>query len=298
MPTNIAEDASTFPTQTAPVAGEPRTAGSVTTPFTNASRRTAWLKDRVEYIDPTKEGARRVRRVASVSALQAVTDLTDKGVIIIDGVGVYEYDAASVSAELSPAVIKPTSVGSGAGRWIAVSFGNGALNVANGIPQLDANGRVANARLAASEGGAKILGKSVVNGLVDLYTASGAGPFSTTSTTYVDVGSIVPSFTLEIGDRVILMASGFRYQEDLAATIQYSKWLVTKPDASTATVAQSEVQHTPQGVNQHAALAHIAYYTAIAAGAHTFKLQQKSSGGGGATVSIAGLNVVAMLIRP
>jgi hypothetical protein len=298
MPQNLTGDTSTFPTQTAPSPGESRTAASVATPLQNAADRTAYLKDRLDYVDPTREGARRLRRFVSVAALKAVTDLPDKGVALIDGVALYEYDAASTATELSPAVITPTSVGVGAGRWIAVSFGNGALNVANGVPQLDANGRVPIARLAASEGGAKILPKNVGNGLVDTQKVSLAGPYTMNSLIYTDVGTASLSFDLAIGDMVFIVGQSQVWQQDFASASHYTQWKVTRPDTTSGAVTNSETKHLPAALGQYVTSPLNAIFTAVQAGVHVFQLQQRHDSGLGSTVGLANVNAFGLQIRP
>lgn len=297
MPVNLTPTNGNYPTQTAPAAGESRTAGSVQTPFQNAADRTQYVKDRIDYIDPSGGGARRLRYAATFTALRAITDLTDDAVIIVDGQGLYIYDAGSGVAELEPFVIKPTSVGLGNGRWISSIYLS--LDVANGIPKLDTNGRVPTARLAASNGGSKILGSNVANGIVDIYAASAAGPFTTNAQAYSDVGSIAATFTLAVGDRVLLTGQAYVYQADQTPAIHYTRLAVVLPDTSTALVAQSEIPTKTTSLNENIGLPIGACFTASVAGSHTFKLQQKSeAASGGATVGVANLNLCAQVLRP
>jgi len=296
MPKNLVGDTTNFPTQTAPLGGESRTSASVETPFQNAADRTAWIKARLDYIDPSGNGARRLRNVESIAQLRALTDLTS-GVCIVDGIGLYVYRGASTATAREPFVITPTSVGGGAGRWEWEALAT--LNVAYGLPQLDADARLPTSRLAAAGGGSKILGASVANGLVDLYTSSAAGPYSTTSTSYVTVGSIAVAFTMVAGDRALIFGQAFGYQQDLTPAQHFTQWLVTKPDASTAVVAESEMKTKASALTEYVPRPFGTYYTAVADGVHTFVLQQKTEGAsGGATVSIANMNVVALLVRP
>lgn len=297
MPKTLVSDGLAFPAQTAPVGGESRTDASIETPLQNASDRAEHLKQRLYNIDPTGEGARRIRRVANLTALRAVTDLTDTGVIIVDGFGLYQFNASSSVAALDPLVVTPTSVGGGAGRWLWSGYL--CVDVANGIPKLDANARLSTTKLEASGGGSKILATFVANGLVDFFATSAAGPIGTTSTSYVDVtGSSFP-FTLAIGDRVLILGSAFAYQQDLTPAVQQVKWLVTLPSAATATVGASEISVKGSALNEFTPLPIGTYFTAATAGVHTFKLQQKSeAGSGGATVNISSLNIMALHIRP
>jgi hypothetical protein len=293
MPKQLTADPTHFPAQTSPVSGESRTASSVETPFQNAADRSAWVKARIEYVDPSGDGARRLRRVASIAALRALTDLTD-GVCIVDGVGLFAYLSGSTITEAEPFVIKPTSVGGGSGRWVWDS--SGSLGAANGIVQAGSDGFVPTAKLSASGGGAKILGASIVNGLVGLSVASYAGPFTTTSASYVDVGTVSAAFTAEINDIIILLGQAFMRQDDGSAATHVTRWQVTKPDTSNALVGASEVEHIPAANTQPIGLPIGAFYTAVAAGTHTFKLQQKISGG--VTGAVKNVNLVALHLRP
>jgi hypothetical protein len=298
MPKNLTGATGSFPTQTCPIGGEPRAAGGIETAFQNAADRTEHVKHRLYHVDPTKEGVRRIRSVASVTALQAVTDRPDGTVIEVAGVGLYRFDTTSVLAELSPLVIKPTAIiPADPGRWLV--HGYGALDIANGIPTLDANARIATSKLASSGGGSKILGANVVNGLLDLFTSSSAGPHNTTSTTYVTVGPIEVSFTMSIGDRAIILGQAYGQQNDLTPAKHFTQWLVTKPDLSTAAIATSEIERKPGAVNEPEAIPIAIYFTATAAGLHKFVMQQKSeAASGGATVAIKNMNVIALLVRP
>lgn len=274
MPKNLSSTGLAFPTQTSPLAGEPRTAGSVETPFQNATDRSQWCKDRIEHIDPTKEGARRLRRFASVAALKAVTDLTDKGVALIDGVAVYEYDALSLATELSPAIITPTSVGAGAGRWIAVSFGNGALNVANGVPQLNASARVPTERLEASGGAAKIEASSVVNGLVYVRTVRADTETSTSSSTFVDMDGAGITVDLAIGD--ILVADFHVATENMSDTsFGELRVALLQPD----TVVRSLTQGAGYQAVPFQSVSVKGVGAATQAGTHTIKLQLRMASG-------------------
>jgi hypothetical protein len=294
---NLADDPSDFPVQTAPFAGEPRTAGSVETPFQKAANRTAYLKDRLDNIDPTKEGVRRIRRVASIAALQALVDRPDKTIIEVDGVGLYQFDGESARPELSPMVVKPTAVGDTApGRWLVAGAGHGLLDVPNGLARLDAAGRIPNERLAASAGGAKLLGSNIAFGLIDLYATSAPDPYSTTSSTYVDIPLLQPAFTMLAGDRVLLFGQGVIYQEDLASLPHLVRWVVVKPDASIALVGQ-EVISDPKHTGEYCVPLN-AHYTAAVDGPHSFKLQRRIIGDTTATLSMKNLSVVALHVRP
>lgn len=282
MPTNLVENTVAFPPQTAPVGGEPRTSGSIETPFQNAADRTGYLRDRLLHIDPNREGIRRVRRFANVAALQASVDMPDGTICQVTGMGIYQYVALSELAETLPIVVKPTSVGGDPGAWLL--GGHGALNVANGFAQLDADGKMPLARLPA------------MLRLVDLYTSAMA-KHATTSSSYVDVPTIQPTFSMLTGDRVIIGGQGFVYQEDLTATVHHIKWVVVKPDTSLADLA-GELHHEPSAINEAVPLSIGVYYTATADGTHTFKCQHKNALGAGATLTLENVSIWAQHWRP
>jgi hypothetical protein len=297
MPKTLTGADSTFPSQTSPLGGESRTATSIETPFQNSADRTEFLKSRLFVIDSVGTGVRRIRNVASVTALKAETELTDRTVIVVDFVGLFQYNSTSTATADDATVVTPTSVGSGAGRWIWVSIAS--LDAANGVPKLDSSGRLATNKLAASGGAAKIQPASVVNGIVATYPLAVAGPVGTTAVAYADVAGASITLTMEVSDLFVFIGQAEKYQQDLTPAIHYSQWLVVKPDASTATVGQTESRNKADALNEYASLACAFYYTAAAAGSHTFKLQQKSeAGSGGATVNVKALNGIGFHIRP
>lgn len=293
MPKNLTDDPASFPTQTAPLPSEPRTAGGIEASLQHAANRAGYLRDRLIYLDPDKGGVRRQRRFASVADMKASVDFPDKSVALIDGVGFYQFDAASVVAEASPAIITPTSVGVGAGRWLAAWFGS--FNVANGVPQLDGSGKVPTSLLAAAAGGAKIDGGSIANGTLGIYT-SGYALHSTTSAVYVDVPTIAAAFDLLAGDRVTLFGQAGIYQEDLAADYHWTRIAVTKPDTSVVGIGELAFKQDPAAGDQ-GGLPIGAYYQATADGIHTFRIQHHG-GASGATMTLQNIMLTATAVRP
>lgn len=209
MPSNLSSTGATFPTQTAPAAGEARAASSVATPLQNSTDRTQYLKRRLDLIQTDDEGVRRIRRVASVAALQAVTDHVDATIIEVASVGLYQFDGASVLPHLAPRIVQPTDIPMGAGRWVMLAPGYGMLDVANGVPALDTNGKLPTARLAASDISGRIVGAEIKNGLVDFQTKYYASSPTTPSITWVDLDT--PSFIISAknGDKLKITASLF-----------------------------------------------------------------------------------------
>lgn len=273
MPKNLTDDASVFPTQTAPLAGEPRTAGSVETPFQNAANRAAWLKDRLDNIDPTREGARRLRRFASIAALRASGDYPDKTIAQVDGVGIYQFDAAATALAAEPFVVTPTAIGAGAGRWLWSSFG--ALNVANGIPQLDGSAKLPTALLAASDG-VKITAPNVRNGLLDIQMVFELATYSTSSGSFVDIPAPSIALNLAVGDRVLLMHSFSAFLGTGAGASDFGQTQIAVVTPALSTLGISGASATVRSRNGNETYHLHTIYTAGAAGSHTFKPQYLS----------------------
>lgn len=137
MPTDIAEDSTSFPTPlSVPAAGEPRTATGILGPFQYTSKRTAYLKAQLERVLRAADtGVYRIRHYATQSALKASTDLTDGAVAIVDKVGLYQYDATT-SAGNTIVSLRPDAIFAGEpGRWVLMGFG--AIGAAYGLAQLN-----------------------------------------------------------------------------------------------------------------------------------------------------------------
>lgn len=293
MPRNLVDDAGSFPAQTSPVAGEPRTAGSVETPFQRAANRVAYVKRRLDIVQVNDEGVRRLRSVPSLSALKTVTDRPDGTIIEVSGVGLYRFDGASALGELAPLVIAPT--GAATGRWLVHDYGQ--LNVANGIPRLDGSGRLPTERLAASGGGQKIKGESVANGLVALVTKSTTSTSYTSSGTYTDVSSSDVVLNMIAGDRAVLVGQGYQYRDDLTDQKHFTRWVAVQPNMTVAPIAASEQWSFNENSNEETPISIGTYFVATMDGLHTLKMQHKNSGSGG-SVAVASINVIALHFRP
>lgn len=289
MPTNLTANPATFPDQSAPVPGEPRTAGSVQTPFQNAADRAAYLKDRLDHLDPNKEGARRLRRFANIAALQASVDIPNASVCIVDGVGLYEYFPASALSEAVPTVVKPTSVGVDPGAWIAIWLG--AMGVANGIAQLDGAGKLPTSRLACGDAQGRIAAGTVRGSVADFQSSyNGASP-QTTSGSFVDVGA--PQITVPAleGDRLKISLSMRAYNLTNGKLAQYQV-VVVNPDTSVNVVDGSAQYFTSTDEPR----AGIFSYPINATGNYLVKLQHKQYDGG--TSNLTGITLITELYRP
>jgi hypothetical protein len=101
------------------------------------------------------DGAKHVRRVANIAALQAINGGSGLNgeCAIVDAVGLYVYSNSDATAADGNWIVAP---GSGGGRWRHVIFS--LLNAAQGIPRLDATTKVPAAQIP--------------NRLIDVQTAS------------------------------------------------------------------------------------------------------------------------------
>jgi len=120
------------------------------------ANRTAWLAAQVggNYARPdTTTGVQKLRSVASIAAMTALTDLVDGEICLVKGAGFYQYDSGSSAAAVTNLIIVPTAVGAGSGRFILQV--NGVLNAANGVGGLDSSAKLplANAHNAIIERG-------------------------------------------------------------------------------------------------------------------------------------------------
>lgn len=122
MPKNLTGSATAFPIQTAPLAGEPRTAESVESCLQNAADRAEYNNDRLTYIDPDRSGARRLRVVANITALKAIpsSNYGDGQFVVVKRVGTFCYEATATDGVAEPYIVKPNDVGGGPGRWVAL----------------------------------------------------------------------------------------------------------------------------------------------------------------------------------
>lgn len=148
MPTNLTGNPATFPTQTAPVGGDPRTASSVSTPLQNAADRTEYLKS-IADAHGGVDGVRYIRRYASLTALRASTDHVANSYVMVDGLGMYRFDT-SINGAIPLAfinIVKPDDVlDASFGRWVHTLY-SGYAGQAYGAASLDDLAKVPVAQL-------------------------------------------------------------------------------------------------------------------------------------------------------
>lgn len=142
------------------------------------ANRSAWLASQIggSLSRAASSGVQLLRFVDNITALLAVsTDLNTHEIMRVGSTGIYHYDAASTTTVNSPYVIAPTSVGSGAGRWI--------LDQLNATPGGDLGGTTIGSALVEQLSG----GFGGNTGFVSVPSGSflGFGAFATMSTTGV-----------------------------------------------------------------------------------------------------------------
>lgn len=297
MPKSLTDDAASFPTQTSPLAGEPRTAGSVETPFQRAANRAAWLKDRLLYIDPDKGGVRRPRRFASIAAMKASTDIPVGTTALVDGVGTYQF-IADRTDELDPVVVRPTSIGpSDPGRWIVVGVGFGLLGAANGVPKLESDAKLEGPALQICDGAGRVTQDNIVRGVIDqAWLDVNANTLIAQSPTWeIVTGSAIDTTTdTTVGDVIVV-----DYQVlagPVAGDVVGLRVQIVKPDLSTVEYVATAYKSPTGGFAMMVPL--MRNILATQNGSHTVRLQANGSNTNTSTATIS--NVVARLsvVRP
>ena len=143
MPTNLTE-ASSFDSVAAPAGDDIRNAASVQAPLQALTNRDKFVADRLTPL-------------ADTAALKAIANPADGLVRLVEQLGLYVFDGASVAAEALPFIVQPTT---GTGRWLHALY---ALLGANpGLAAIGAGGAAAN----------RILASVVPNRLVAALTAA------------------------------------------------------------------------------------------------------------------------------
>lgn len=114
---------------------DPETAGGLEPSIQEALNRAEHGKARLDA------GVTRVRTVATVALLKAVTGQTTGDHAVVKDLGLFEFDALSSAPPNDVTVVTPTA---GGGRWL---HGNRGAVVPNGFASLDATGKVPAAQL-------------------------------------------------------------------------------------------------------------------------------------------------------
>lgn len=296
MPKILSPSAGSFPAQTVPIASEPRTAGSVEASLQNAADRTQYLYDRLAYLDPTREGVRRLRSFASEAALKASTDYQDGTIAIVGTRAIYRYDAASTAAPSSPWALQPDD-NPGAGRWRPLAVGGDLFGAANGVPTLNANGRIATELLEASGGSSRIAQTSIAMGTVlDLVVDAPAMAESVApAAAYVLPDLILTAPSVQVGDRLIYTAQVETFTALTDAVGARVKR--TNPDASNVYGPRDQVQPTDARA-QRTAHALTMVTIAAASGQYDFAVEIEAHATNASNVAVARGCARLRVIRP
>jgi hypothetical protein len=125
------------------------------------------------------DGAKHVRRVANIAALQAINGGSGLNgeCAIVDAIGLYVYSNSDATAADGNWIVAP---GSGGGRWRHVLFS--LLNAAQGIPRLDVSTKVPVAQLTNRLVSVDVNEQSIG-------AAPGSAFASRSATSFADMGS-------------------------------------------------------------------------------------------------------------
>lgn len=232
-----------------------------------------WLYDRV-----TSTGVLAVRRVTDLTALAALTGMTDGQVALVDKVGLYQYVAAASDGAVANFIVVP---GSGGGRWFNTTYL--LRNAANGECGLNAS--------------AKVDATRVQNGVFAVGARALGMQFPTSSASVVEVTD--SGFTvanMAIGDIVLLNAC--MEAETPADNVQAELHVGVKVNGG----ALSSVGFTRiAGLSGTAAFgaANVSRrYIAAASGSFEFVLAMRSMTGGQTVAMNTGSYLSAIVIRP
>lgn len=280
MPTNLTGNPASFPTQTAPVGGDPRTSSSVATPLQNAADRSEFLNDRLLHIDPLKEGVRRFRSFASVAALKATTDHVDNTLAYIDQFGVFVYDSASVIANDDVNLIQPASLPA-AGRWVRTD--RDQQGIALGAPgPLTSSSKVPDSQIR----------RPIVSfgGTAGGFDVTNATPASTSATVFGSLFSTSVSLTAGLPTMVFGQITARDDANNASNAISF-KLRVTRPSlAATDLVAYGMPGSHPGNNAPHGDFT--VCFTPSETGLHTMDLQWRTLLGDPVTSFYRGIQVI------
>lgn len=296
MPKTLSASPGSFPAQTAPLPGEPRTAGSVEAGFQNAADRSQYLYDRLMYLDPTRGGVRRLRSFATEAALKASTDYQDGTIAVVGQRAIYRYDASSTAAPASPWTLKPDD-GGAAGRWRVLAVGGDLFGATNGIPILNANGRIPTELLEASNGTSRIAQASLAWGRVldVIVDGSAINESIAPNSAFAVPDLIVTAPSVQVGDRLIFSATIETYTaltDSVSARVRR-----TNPDTSYTYGPRDQVQPT-DAREQRTAHALIMSTIAGASGQYDFAVEIETHNANASNVAASLGYAHLQVIRP
>lgn len=227
MPQNLTGNPSSFPTQTAPIGGDPRTAASVATPLQNAADRAEYLKERILYIDPDKTGVRKFRSVTgAASDVRAITDHTNGDYILWASFGVWlRYESTATAVDDGVLIIKPDDTVTG--RWICDEYLGS--NIASRAARLDSAGKVPTTLLTDAPKEVTLAG-AVTQPTTNSSTYSSLSDMSATVTSVVSGNLIEVKYEIQL---VGIGAGGVavrpKYTRNSSTTNIYNELFLAQP---------------------------------------------------------------------
>lgn len=268
MPANLVDDDSVFVVQRGPVHGDPLTPTAIRNYFGDAANRAAYVKRVFE------ENAQKIRAVANLTALRALTAHDNDDIVIVTTYGeAWIYVATATATDNALSVAKPDDV-SGSGRWInmPLTYGSGVAFHAPG--PLTSAGKVPPAQ--------------IYNGALSTPQTLYNLAHSTTSTSFVTIGS---DLTVSAPDVAGYLEIAYDITADPPSG-SLSIYRVQFVDPASATGQSADIEIVdPTGTQVQRGGVFI--HPSNPAGTWSVRLQVKSGNGSTASTPRAVLRVVA-----
>lgn len=283
MPTTLTDDPALFVDVVVPAGGDARSNDSQVLLGQTLGNRTRQNKNRIDAIAPSTDGVRKLRTVGSLAALRAIgaSDHTDNSYALVEDIGLYRYDLASLLTALDPVIVQPTDVVGGGtpGRWHLIALGRGALDAAYGVPQCDSAGRVP--------------AGSVRNGVVG--AASGVGAYVGTTTSQI-TGTLLTFPGLIAGD-LIQVAYSVKLTPTLSQTASVNVEISDPVTGASLLNDTVNLVTYPASAPQLSGVkvGSLGHYTVVNAGTHSVVLKAFP---GGYTTQYFDANINATVYRP
>lgn len=229
---------------------DPETAAGLEVSIQCALNRAELAKSRLDA------GVTKIRTVADITALKALTGQATGDHAIVKDRGLFEFDSASALSTDDVNIVQPTA---GTGRWqLSVHALRGTIN---GIASLDANSKVPSAQL---RGHLVSTSNSTTNPSAS-GTLSSPGPF----------GVAIASVSLTAGQCWDFFAS-FSFSKTTGTatdgTSAFLALLVVQPDTSGVAVPGSNIWTSPASVGVFLPYAMRGRFIATQSGTHSLKV--------------------------
>jgi hypothetical protein len=247
-----------------------------------AADRAQYLKS---HVDGLETGIKTVRKFSSAALLKGLTGMAADDVAMVTSVstfGIYKFVSAAPAGSDVPAIRYDANDGSG--FWInaiysLVTFTGGASGAAT--------------RLNAS-------GLAVPNRIVSITEVAESSPtylqVASASGSFEDIGLALGALTLEVGDIVLLTASGGMTNETANQYIR-GRIAVVNPTPSTAGITGSDLKTNMATAGDEIPMTMTGRFVCSIAGSHTFKVQVQGPSGHDLRMYID-RRIEAIVIRP